>query len=108
MWVENFQKTPVCGRALVSDQACLKAPFLYKPTRSKNMKIQVISTALASFALANIITLPAHALSIYQLQGNQFAIICNDGTGYRFSGSANGAQEAGALLCAEHGGIVDV
>ncbi len=51
---------------------------------------------------------PALALKIYKLQGNQYAIICQDGTGYSFSGTANGAQEAGALLCDEHGGIANI
>ena len=43
---------------------------------------------------------PGSAHKIYQLQGNQWAIICDDGTGYSFSGSQNGATEAAALLCA--------
>lgn len=51
---------------------------------------------------------PVFALKIYHLQGNQYAIICSDGTGYSFSGSANGASEAGALLCNEHGGIANI
>ncbi len=66
------------------------------------MRTIVIVIALALCAT------PAFALKIYHLQGNQYAIICNDGIGYSFSGSANGAQEAGALLCNEHGGVANI
>lgn len=51
---------------------------------------------------------PVLGLQIYHLQGNQYAIICEDGTGYSFSGSATGAQEAGGLLCKEHGGVANI
>lgn len=51
---------------------------------------------------------PVFALKVYHLQGNQYAIICSDGTGYSFSGSANGASEAGAILCNEHGGVANI
>lgn len=51
---------------------------------------------------------PVWGLQIYHLQGNQYAIICEDGTGYSFSGSSTGAQEAGGLLCEEHGGIANI
>ena len=54
-----------------------------------------------------LVAAPAFALKIYHLQGNQYAIICADGTGYSFSGSATGASEAGVLLCNEHGGIAN-
>ena len=66
------------------------------------MKTLLFVIILALFAS------PVFALKIYKLQGNQYAIICKDGTGYSFSGSANGAQEAGALLCNEHGGIANI
>jgi hypothetical protein len=46
----------------------------------------------------------AYAHTVYQLQGNQWAIICDNGTGYSFSGSAEGAVEVAGLLCA--GGMV--
>jgi len=64
--------------------------------------------AMALFFTLTLFTTPSFALQIYHLQGNQFAIICTDGTGYSFSGSANGAQEAGAILCNEHGGIANI
>ena len=63
---------------------------------------------LSIAAVMSIVAAQVQALSIYALQGNQYAIICEDGTGYSFSGTANGAQEAGALLCDEHGGVVDI
>ncbi len=66
------------------------------------MKILFIIIALMFLAS------PVFALKIYHLQGNQYAIICGDGTGYSFSGSANGASEAGALLCDEHGGVANI
>lgn len=47
---------------------------------------------------------PAYAFKVYQLQGNQWAIICDDGTGYSFSGSQTGANDVGGILCPE--GIV--
>jgi hypothetical protein len=53
----------------------------------------------ASAMLAAIAAAPAAAHQIYQLQGNQWAIICDDGSGYSFSGSQNGAIEVSALLC---------
>ena len=55
-----------------------------------------------------LLATPAFALKVYHLQGNQYAIICADGTGYSFSGSASGATEAGGILCNEHGGIITI
>ena len=72
------------------------------------MKKLALHSGIALACVTLLGTTPVHALKIYQLQGNQYAIICEDGTGYSFSGSANGAQEAGALLCDEHGGVVDI
>jgi len=63
---------------------------------------------LLGIFLVLLLVAPVSAMKIYQLQGNQFAIICDDGIGYSFSGSASGAQEAGALLCKDHGGIVNI
>lgn len=60
----------------------------------------ILRTAvLASTLLAAIAAAPAAAHQIYQLQGNQWAIICDDGSGYSFSGSQNGAIEVSGLLC---------
>ncbi len=68
------------------------------------MKTTILFTAF----ILSLVATPAFALKVYHLQGNQYAIICADGTGYSFSGSANGATEAGDILCNEHGGIITI
>lgn len=48
---------------------------------------------------AALVASPAYAYKIYKLQGSQWAIICDDGTGYSFSGSEQGANDVAGLLC---------
>jgi hypothetical protein len=63
-------------------------------------KIQTAVFASALVATAALTPAPIRAHKIYPLQGNQWAIICDDGTGYSFSGSEQGATDVAGLLCA--------
>jgi hypothetical protein len=63
-------------------------------------KIHTALVASALVATAALTPAPSWAHKIYPLQGNQWAIICDDGTGYSFSGSEQGATDVAGLLCA--------
>lgn len=56
---------------------------------------------VAALAAAFVAPSMASAHTIYQLQGNQWAIICDNGSGFSFSGSQGGATEVAGLLCGE-------
>ena len=61
------------------------------------MRIALFGSAI--FTASLILPGEAQAHRIYQLQGNQWAIICDNGTGYSFSGSQTGAGDVAGILC---------
>lgn len=58
-----------------------------------------------SLALA-LPSAPALAWKAYHLEGNLWAIRCNDGTLWSYSGSQGGLGTVGPALCADHGGLI--
>lgn len=49
--------------------------------------------------LAALIPTQAFAARLYHLEGNKWAIVCDDGTAFTFGGSAEGAAEVATILC---------
>ena len=67
-------------------------------------KVSVAAVLAAGLGMGLLFTPSgADAHRVYQLQGTQWAIICDNGTGYSFSGSATGAGEVAGLLCGPTG-----
>jgi hypothetical protein len=48
---------------------------------------------------------PAFAWKAYHLEGSQYAILCDDGAIFTYSGSGSGLSISGNALCEGHGGI---
>lgn len=64
--------------------------------------------ALAGWLVAGIaaaLPVPALAWKAYHLEGNLWAIRCNDNTLWSYSGSSAGLGTVGPALCDGHGGI---
>lgn len=56
-------------------------------------------TGMLLLIVAALIPTQAFAARLYHLEGNKWAIICNDGSGFTFGGSAEGAAEVATLMC---------
>lgn len=67
----------------------------------------MIASRILSLSLAlSLPAAPALAWKAYLLEGNLWAIRCNDGTLWSYSGSQEGLGTVGPALCADHQGLV--
>ncbi|MCG6659095.1 hypothetical protein HOP52_15150 [Halomonas campisalis] len=64
-------------------------------------------TAAAITLAATALTIPAaSAYTVYKLEENLYAIICQDGAIFSYSGGPGGIGIVGEALCENHGGVV--
>lgn len=73
------------------------------------MKIRSVKTQIcAAFTLlfaATLYTQSATAYTVYQLDQDYYAIVCEDGQIFSYSGGSGGLSIVGPALCEGHGGI---
>lgn len=71
------------------------------------MKLSRLVSACALLSGGLLIApVPVHAADVYQLQVGLYAIICEDGHIFSYSGSEDGLSIVVPALCAGHGGVV--
>lgn len=55
-----------------------------------------------SVAVWSLLAAPAAAWTSYHLEGNLYAVLCDDGVIFSYEGSADGLTVVGPALCANH------
>ena len=58
--------------------------------------------------IASLAAAPVLAVQVFSLGDGGYALVCDDGKGYRFSGLVNKAQKAAVVLCGEHESVVEI
>ncbi len=58
--------------------------------------------------IATLTAAPVLAVQVFSLGDKNYALVCDDGKGYRFNGLANKAQKAAIVLCGEQESVVEI
>ncbi|HST63297.1 MAG TPA: hypothetical protein VLK84_31595 [Longimicrobium sp.] len=103
-WDDRTHRETSCGHQLKNENYWSAVSFARKEAavqKRTHHSLQEVTMKLC-LSLVLVLLLHAPALSaarIYHLEASKWAIICDNGNAFTFSGSANGVAEVSELLC---------